>query len=67
MSCVMKTRRNPNPLQPNAAYLTEMARLIDAGKLQPVVSQVLPLVQVREAHRFSESGHGYGKIVLVPG
>ena len=50
---------------PNAgAQLTEIAALIDAGSVQPVVSTILPLAEARAAHEFSESGHTRGKIVL---
>lgn len=54
-------------IQPNAGYLTEMARLIDAGRLRPIVAQTLPLSRVQEAHRLSEGGHVRGKLVLTPG
>jgi NADPH:quinone reductase-like Zn-dependent oxidoreductase len=52
-------------IQPNAGYLREMAQLIDAGQLKPIVSTVLPLAEAQEAHRLSESGHVRGKIVLA--
>jgi len=53
-------------IQPNAGYLTEIARLIDTGKLKPIVGQVLPLSRVQEAHQLSEHGHVRGKLVLTP-
>ncbi|HEX9049288.1 MAG TPA: zinc-binding dehydrogenase [Anaeromyxobacter sp.] len=46
------------------ARLRELARLVDQGKLRPIVDAVLPLEQVGEAHRRLDSGHGRGKIVL---
>jgi NADPH:quinone reductase-like Zn-dependent oxidoreductase len=46
------------------AQLTEIAGLIDAGSVQPVVSTILPLVQARQGHALSERGHTRGKIVL---
>ena len=48
-----------------AEILTEVARLVDHGKLRPVVGHVLPLAQAREAHELL-AGHHFGKIVLVP-
>jgi NADPH:quinone reductase-like Zn-dependent oxidoreductase len=51
-------------IQPRADWLTEMAQLIDAGQVKPIVDVVLPLSQAAEAHRQSESGHTRGKIVL---
>ena len=48
----------------NASQLTELAGLVSAGKLRPFVGTVLPLQDVREAHRLSETRHAQGKIVL---
>lgn len=44
--------------------LAQIAALIDAGQVKPVVSTVLPLTEVRQAHTLSESQHTRGKIVL---
>jgi NADPH2:quinone reductase len=44
--------------------LEELARLIDQGKIDPLVEEVLPLAQVGKAHQRLDSGHGRGKIVL---
>ncbi len=49
---------------PNLQALREMASLIDAGRLEPVVSAVFPLSEARQAHALSESLHVQGKIVL---
>lgn len=40
--------------------------LIFRGALRPVIHAVLPLAQIREAHRIFESREHFGKIVLVP-
>lgn len=45
----------------------EVMRLIDAGRLHPVVHAVLPLADAAEAHRMMERREQFGKIVLVPG
>jgi NADPH:quinone reductase-like Zn-dependent oxidoreductase len=39
---------------------------IKAGRLRPVVDRVLPMAEIREAHRAMESREQFGKIVLVP-
>jgi len=40
--------------------------LIFRGAITPVIHTVLPLAEVREAHRIFESREHFGKIVLVP-
>ncbi|WP_207459713.1 NADP-dependent oxidoreductase [Azospirillum sp. SYSU D00513] len=49
---------------PNAAWLTEIAGLIDAGHVRPLIGEVFPLSEVRKAHELSQTGHARGKIVL---
>jgi len=44
--------------------LEEIAQLIDAGKVKPVIDQVLPFTEARKAHLSNEQGHTRGKIVL---
>src|SRR5207302_9246479 len=49
---------------PSSSDLTEIAKLIDSGKVRQVVETVLPLADARRAHELSETGHARGKIVL---
>ena len=51
-------------IQPDAAVLTELAKLVDTGMLRPYVEAVLPLVEARRAQEMSQGGHVRGKIVL---
>jgi NADPH:quinone reductase-like Zn-dependent oxidoreductase len=46
--------------------LYEVLRLVEAGRLRPVVDSVLPLAEVREGHRRLEAREVFGKIVLKP-
>lgn len=48
----------------SSSGLAEIAKLIDDGKVKPVVETVLPLAETRRAHELSETGHARGKIVL---
>lgn len=48
----------------NPAQLAEIARMIDAGTVKPIVTTVLPLAAARQAHELLEAGHTRGKIVL---
>lgn len=50
-------------VQQNREQLTEIAQLIDGGHIRPIVSQVLPLADGREAYGHGMN-HGMGKIVL---
>ena len=49
---------------PNADELAEITKLIDAGKIKPIVSQVLPLTDAAKADEQAETHHTRGKIVL---
>ena len=51
-------------IKPSGEQLTAIARLIDEGRIKPVIHTVLPLKQVRQAHVISQGGHARGKIVL---
>ena len=48
----------------NVEQLREFTRLIEAGRLKTHVETVLPLAEVKRAHRLSQSGRTRGKIVL---
>jgi NADPH:quinone reductase-like Zn-dependent oxidoreductase len=50
--------------QGGAAVLDELAKLVDSGKIKPMVETVLPLSEARKAHELNERGHARGKIVL---
>jgi NADPH:quinone reductase-like Zn-dependent oxidoreductase len=50
---------------PKAPLYTIM-RLVQEGKLQPVLDRVLPLQEAREAHCLMEARQQFGKLVLVP-
>ena len=49
---------------PNASELAEITKLIDDGKIKPIVSQVLPLIDATKADAQAETHHTRGKIVL---
>jgi NADPH:quinone reductase-like Zn-dependent oxidoreductase len=50
--------------QPNGAQLAEIAKIIEAGKLTPIIDRILPLSEARRAHELSQFGHTHGKIAL---
>src|SRR6266498_2570982 len=51
-------------VHPDAADLTEIARLIDAGKIKLIVTQVLPLSEAIAAQQQAATHHTRGKVVL---
>jgi NADPH:quinone reductase-like Zn-dependent oxidoreductase len=51
-------------VRPDGAQLAQIARLIDAGKVKPHVSEILDLQSAAAAQDLSEKGRTRGKIVL---
>lgn len=48
----------------DGAQLTELAKLIDAGVIRPVVDRVFPFAQTAEALAYVETGRAKGKVVV---
>jgi len=51
-------------VKPDRSELAQIARMIDAGVLHPVIEGVYPLSQARLAYERGLLGHGRGKLVL---
>jgi NADPH:quinone reductase-like Zn-dependent oxidoreductase len=51
-------------VHPDAADLAEIAELIDAGKIKPIVTQILPLSEAIAAQQQAATHHTRGKVVL---
>jgi NADPH:quinone reductase-like Zn-dependent oxidoreductase len=49
---------------PDADDLTEIAQLVDAGKIKPIVTEVLPLSDAVKAQQQAATHHTRGKVVL---
>jgi len=49
---------------PDSKVLEELTKLIEAGKIKPIVSQTFPLAETSKAHEQIETHHTLGKIVL---
>ena len=43
---------------------TELATMIDAGRLEPVIDRVFPYDQIAEAMAYLETGRAKGKVVV---
>ncbi len=51
-------------VEPNGKELVELAKLVDSGNLRPVIDEVFPLANARQAFERSLTAHTAGKIVL---
>jgi NADPH:quinone reductase-like Zn-dependent oxidoreductase len=54
-------------IKPDALVLESLAKLVDAGKVRPIVGAEFSLQDMKEAHRLSESGRAKGKIAVYVG
>jgi NADPH:quinone reductase-like Zn-dependent oxidoreductase len=52
-------------VEPNKEDLRFLRRLIEDGKLAPVIDRTYPLAEVPEAIRYLEEGHARGKVVIT--
>lgn len=51
-------------MHPSGPDLAELGRLIDDGKLEPVIDRVFPFAEIREALAYLEAGRAKGKVVV---
>lgn len=51
-------------VEPSRKELVEIKRLVEAGRLLPIIEATFPLEEAREAFELGTSGHNRGKIVL---
>lgn len=46
--------------------LETLLQLVQQGKLKPIIDRVLPLEEIREAHRLIEEREIFGKVIIQP-
>jgi alcohol dehydrogenase len=52
-------------VHPDGARLRRLTRLVDDGRLIPILDRTFPLAEAAAAHRYLQSGRARGKVVLV--
>ena len=51
-------------MNPDTKDLDYLTKLIEAGKIRPVIDRVYPLEKAAEAHQYVEQGHAKGKVIV---
>ncbi len=51
-------------VRPDGGQLTEIGKLLEAGKIRPVIDRVFPFDQAKEALAYLEQGRAKGKVVV---
>ena len=53
--------------KPDAVDLAYIVKLVEEGKIRPIIDQVLPLADTAAAVAYVSGGHARGKVIITPG
>jgi NADPH:quinone reductase-like Zn-dependent oxidoreductase len=53
------------PATPSQKHLVEVAALLEAGTLRPVIDRRFALEEIVEAHRYVDQGHKQGSVIIT--
>ena len=65
LSAFVRQQARPFIAIPNNEDLVVLKKLIDAGKVTPVIDRTYPLSETPEAFRYLDEGHAQGKVVIT--
>lgn len=51
-------------MHPSGAELSELAALVDAGRLHPIIDRVFPFAEIEQAFAYLETGRAKGKVII---
>jgi NADPH:quinone reductase-like Zn-dependent oxidoreductase len=51
-------------MKSNGKQLTELTKLVESGKIKPIIDKIFPFEQTNEALEYVESGRAKGKVVV---
>ena len=52
-------------MDPDGAMLADLGKLIEDGKVKPVIDSTYPMEQTADAYAALKDGHAIGKIVVT--
>ena len=51
-------------MQPNGQQLSEISKLVESGKINPVVDKTYEFSEIKDAFQYVNTGRAKGKVIL---